>query len=234
METRTDIAPGGLGEAHRQHSRPATVYTYYHRVPEIDEAEQQAQMAVWEASWRRHGWEPVILGRQQAWALGPQTDEAEKVFLARPTYNPRAYTLATYLRWFALKARGGGLMTDYDVVNVDFRPETLKAHVAGRDCVCLCACWVPAVVYANPAGCERIVSTLLGHQVTEKDTVYGRPHISDMPIFQKNPPGACVRVARLLDEPDKGEPLVHCANACLAHIGRRGQRAQVMKEVAGV
>lgn len=128
------------------------------------------------------------------------------------------------MRWFALRTVGGGLMTDYDVVNVGLRPERMREAVAGRDCVCFCPCWVPAAVHATAAGCQRMIDILLAHNtITTRDSYAGQPHTSDMFIFQQEPPGPIVELARAYGDPDNGTHLVHVANhnvSCVHGYGK--------------
>jgi hypothetical protein len=208
-----------------------TVYTYFETVPELEPHEQYRQIEVWATSWRRHGWKPLILNRATAAALGSsEVDAWEKQLTDLPSTNHRAYTRATYMRWFALSAMGGGLMTDYDVVNVGFAPEDMQVLVQAEDCVCLCPQWVPAVVWTNAAGCERLIDVLLTHKMTDLDQFDGKPHTSDMFIFQQAMPGAMKVKAREWQEPDQGEPLIHCANYRLVVAGVTAPRSQVMRE----
>jgi hypothetical protein len=225
-----------LAETDRHGDAAGTVYTYFHAVPELDEAEQHRQIEVWAASWRRYGWTPVVLGREQAWAAKEEADAALAVFAARPNLNRPLYTAATYMRWFALRTVGGGLMTDYDVVNVGLRPARMREAVAGRDCVCFCPCWVPAAVHATLAGCQRMIDILLAHKMTTRDLCCGQPHTSDMYIFSQESPGPIAVLARELGDPDHGELLVHVSNDSVARAHGRWavKRSAVMASLAAL
>lgn len=137
------------------------------------------------------------------------------------------------MRWFALRTVGGGLMTDYDVVNVGLRPARMREAVAGRDCVCFCPCWVPAAVHATLAGCQRMIDILLAHKMTARDSYAGKPHTSDMFIFQQEPPGPIAELARAYGDPDNGTRLVHVSNynvSCVHGYGKI-KRSAAMAEL---
>jgi hypothetical protein len=173
------------------------------------------ELAVWRRSWERMGFDPVVLGRADC---GRFAGLAERVVRSRPTVNPPEYTLATSLRWWALSEQGGGLMTDYDVVNVSLTPEKLSRRVEGVDVCTLCSSWLPAVVWATKKGCRVLRHRILCHPMGEVFDVGGRPHISDMWIFNARPPGPSIRMCREFNEPDKGEPLVHVSHASCGEL----------------
>lgn len=207
------------------------VYTYHEPVLELDQAGQQRKLEVWRESWERWGWTPIVLGRKDC---GPEADGAEVIIRARPTVNPPDYTAATSLRWWALQARGGGLMTDYDVVNVGFTPQRLAKLTAGVDVCTLCSSWLPAVVWATPIGCEILTNQIVQHSPLKVALIEGRNHISDMWIFSWNPPGPVRRVCREYHETDRGEPLVHVSHASLGkaiEAGEQIRRSELMRRV---
>lgn len=213
-----------LAEADRHGDAAGTVYTYFHAVPELDEAEQHRQIETWKASWERYGWAPTVLGGQDCDGIGAEkAAEAEARFRTYPSTNPPGYDLACYMRWLALWAVGGGLMTDYDVVNVGLRPSALEEHAGHAEAVCLCRYWVPAVVNATRVGAAGMVAILLDHK-----PVGG--HTSDMLIFQKHQPGPWLDlIAREWHEPDHGQPLVHCATSSLLRRGVAGPKSTIME-----
>ena len=109
------------------------VFTYYTRIHIggklgalkmlKNHSDQSAVIRLWKQSWRRHGWQPVVLG--EADALRADAELVRQMSAARPLYrspNPQQYERACYLRWIAMTARGG-LMTDYDVLNLRFTPD---------------------------------------------------------------------------------------------------------------
>lgn len=204
------------------------VYTYYHKVPEIDETEQWKEIAIWSQSWAMYGWEPVVLLRGDVPASAA---EAERVIRARPTFNIPEYTVATSLRWFAFEAKGGGWIGDYDVINVGLTPERATEAVAGLDTAVLSRCWVPACVYATADGAHKLARMILENPGNALATVCGKPHISDMWIFQASPPGPALGLSREPQHPDNGELLIHVPNCRVRQLGWKGPRSEFMAKL---
>jgi hypothetical protein len=154
------------------------VHTYYEPLPNVDESIQRAELAVWRESWERWGWECKVLGRGDVVITIEEMERLQRL----PSVNPQGYDLACYLRWFAMRAIGGGLMVDYDVVNIGFRA---PAIVAGPDIICLCNYYVPCAMALTSNGAAQWCQMMLGYEPTADDTYEGRPHVSDMTILQR-------------------------------------------------
>lgn len=102
------------------------VFTYYAPVPALySEASQWALIDVWARSWEKAGWKPVVLTE----ASIPRFRRLvlRERFLAYPTEYGDEYTLACYFRWAAVAHQGGGMLTDYDVINYGFEPRQAPA-----------------------------------------------------------------------------------------------------------
>lgn len=98
------------------------VYTYYTPVPELySEDTQRLLIDVWARSWKKQGWDPVVLSESDA-QRHPRYPEFKKRFWELPTEYGHTYEGACFLRWVAMAAVGGGMMTDYDVINYSFAP----------------------------------------------------------------------------------------------------------------
>lgn len=99
------------------------VYTYYMPVPELyDEGSQRALIDVWARSWRKQGWNPIVM--DETWVFKhPRYREFKKKFFELPTEYGHNYEGACFMRWAAVSAAGGGMMTDYDVINYGFPPQ---------------------------------------------------------------------------------------------------------------
>ncbi len=102
------------------------VYTYYEEIapgksrhtPES----QKELLEVWKRSWVRHGWEPVVLNRENA-RQHPGYAGFEHKFLKLPTQYGHAHQITSFMRWAAMGCtKGGGLLVDYDVMNYGFKP----------------------------------------------------------------------------------------------------------------
>lgn len=76
--------------------------------------------SLWGDSWKRHGWEPVIVppGGPSYWWEGLE-DRFSKI----PTINPPGYRIQCITRWVDLFLAGGSIMVDLDLINCGFTPE---------------------------------------------------------------------------------------------------------------
>jgi hypothetical protein len=204
------------------------VYTYYDPiVPGGRSPAHSGVLRLWSESWRRKGWEPRVLGPRDA-KKHPHHARFLRRMREYPTINPREYEDACYLRWLALDKAGGGLMVDYDVINMGFAPRRGKGAIEMLD-----PTYVPCAVFANSDGIRRICYEL------EVFNPKGATHVSDMHIFKSRfdektfgPPGTeCVEFTV---EGWASAPLVHFASgkvrgfpskaaaiqSALNHVGR--------------
>jgi hypothetical protein len=162
------------------------VYTYY--VPigtEKEEASQTAMIHHWRSSWATQGWEAVVLGIDDAEAH-PFFEEYNAAVQRLPTTNSQEYEMACYHRWLAVAHRGGGFMSDYDVVNYSFSARPPHTRLAVYEQTYDTKGVTPSVVGGDAAGfydmclcfatCD--VQGVLGEEK-------GRPHTSDMIALQK-------------------------------------------------
>lgn len=98
------------------------VYTYYMPVPGLwSEDSQRALIDVWARSWKKQGWNPVVLNEEDA-KKHPRYAEFKKKYWSLPTEYGHDYEGACFLRYVAVAAAGGGMMTDYDVINYGVPP----------------------------------------------------------------------------------------------------------------
>lgn len=98
------------------------VYTYYMPVPGIwgGESSQLALIEVWKRSWKKAGWNPIVL--DVTWV---QDHPKYSYFKEKFWYeNQHSYEFnqACFFRWFAAAVAGGGMLTDFDVINYGFTP----------------------------------------------------------------------------------------------------------------
>ena len=150
------------------------VLTYYS--PCAGLSPQGGVIERWANSWAKAGYDPVVLNRSHA-EQHPRYSELLPIFKAYPTINPSEYELACYLRWLALEVVGGGLMSDYDVINVSLFPsEISKAEVLFHE-----RRRVPCLVQASDAGAKKIVE----HLANTKPPA-GLHHWSDMVSLMKS------------------------------------------------
>lgn len=144
---------------------------------------------LWTEAWTRAGFEPVVLGPKDLYDSDNRGwfEEFKATVSAYPTVNPPGYDLACYLRWFAFHTRmmrdqrdgGKALMVDLDVMPTGITPD----YPFGAKNVFLDPAWVPCAVASTWFGSGLLVQALEeGPVMTE---VHGRPHCSDMIVFQE-------------------------------------------------
>lgn len=151
------------------------VYCYYESVPGQGSAADLIQL--WSASWKQQGWDPVVLGRRDA-EKHPKFLPFYKRAASFPTINPPGYDLSCWLRWLAFAEAGGGVMTDYDVINRALPANQLGGP--GGPVLIAEATRVPCMVLATEVGAQEIVL-----QMMEPLSYPVMGHFSDMLWFQR-------------------------------------------------
>lgn len=160
------------------------VYTYFEPIEREEPSGQQAMIEHWSASWAKAGWYPVVLGLADAEAH-PMYEEFVESVRRFPTINPADYELSCYKRWMAVATKGGGFMSDYDVVNYGFKGREPESDLCLYEQGYLGGV-VPAVVggtaagYLNACLCFALCDT---EEVTSEAD--NKPHTSDMVVMQK-------------------------------------------------
>lgn len=195
----------------------ATVHTYFEPVPGIDEPGQRREIDVWRTSWERQGWTTRVLSYADVVATPEGAFTAEGLRKKRmPSVNPPGYDLQCFLRWIALVSVGGGLMTDYDTVNMGYTPAEHSERIAGRDLVEFCAYRTPAMLYVTEAKAFKIVRLLVMYVPDGQDVVAGRPHVSDMTILKRSPFGYTLTpdeaICQELDQRRPGCKVLHASH----------------------
>lgn len=145
-------------------------------------------IALWRKSWERKGWETHVLRRADA--MG---DPRYRAFVAKirqfKTINPLSYEEACWVRWLAFAQAGGGVMTDWDAINIYMTPydQPPQDEIAIWD-----STGVPCAVSASAPQAHDIVEYILKYA---DDT--GLTHYSDMILFRGAPwrwAGLCVGI----------------------------------------
>ncbi|KAJ8047775.1 hypothetical protein HOLleu_06863 [Holothuria leucospilota] len=131
-----------------------TIHTYYQ--PAFDQPkkgmENQHVLRVWEKAWVAAGWRTRVVNETDA-KRHPDFEELKEKFQTLPTINPDRYTLGNFLRHVAMAAVGGGWMSDYDMLPLNF-PPCLKIPFNGSYTVW--SGYVPALVSANANDYTRV------------------------------------------------------------------------------
>lgn len=150
------------------------VYCYYE-----DAGEDVSRLIpLWSESWRRHGWNPIVLGREQA-KQSTFYDRMAETVEQFPTVNQRAYSNANFIRYCALEAIGGGLFTDYDNINYGLKPDHLWHICKYNDLIRL---FRGGFFYMTKNGCAKFINTILtpGTQYRACFILGQQPHVCDV------------------------------------------------------
>lgn len=100
----------------------AVMHTFFHILPHGDsELDELETLRAWSDLWRGAGWEPRILTVADA-ERHPRYEKYLERINAIPLGPNPEYDRVCYLRWLALASAGGGWMSDYDTIPLDFPP----------------------------------------------------------------------------------------------------------------
>lgn len=158
-------------------SNAPPVFTYHE---DIGRRETDLIME-WKRSWSAHGWNPIVLGDSDFASASEATRFLESVSKL-PTINTRQYENACYKRWMAVAQRGGGVMTDYDVMNYGWTPEHApKAN--GR--LTFMERGIPSVVVGSVKQFKAMCNDIATYNPCPEDKFESRAHVSDMFIVQR-------------------------------------------------
>lgn len=165
------------------------VYTYY-----VGHSHEEELLELWKNSWRRVGWQPIVLTEKDA-EHHPLFSffKTAKFFHRSP--NPEIYERACWIRWLALSYISDNnkfCHSDFDVINYGWMP--------GDDCI-------PGEYFWNGASmltgveAKKIVQ-LIQHEATN----WGMAHYGDQTLFNR----MAERERERLNTPMlKPAPLVH-------------------------
>lgn len=169
------------------------VYTFRVVPPDADEAALDELIRLWRRSWRRNGWEPVVLTPDD---LGEELESYTSAVSRLPSINHPVRENACYQRWLAVARQGGGWMCDIDLFNYGFSPghpecEEVMRNAKPNQITC-CDMHVPCLVYGSEEAFRDTANrfTLLGRfgaasgQTLRTVEMRGQPHTSDMIILE--------------------------------------------------
>jgi hypothetical protein len=199
------------------------VYTYFSPVPQIEQGPQFELLELWRKSWGANGWEPVILGpedAQKSEQYGPIVSNVQNF----PTSNPREYELSCFVRWAAMEAIRGGVMTDYDVMNYGFKPEGIELSFPLKSK----ENHVPCVVYGNRQA-FRIICGMFANYVPS----WHETQVSDMTILERSAEMGIyddVRGVKQYGEPGwETSTLVHYSSHSVRAVDGKGKADKIQK-----
>ena len=182
------------------------IYTYY----DIFLKDQDNLIDVWQKSWRKYGWNPIIISKNDSNA----TDQQLEYLTNLPSINPKEYEMACFLRWNAM-SNMGGWMSDYDVVNCGFTPEDSLVY----ESMSVLERYVPCLVYSSKEDYDKFFNIICDRGLDYVVNIDSRQHISDMRImaqliktesFIKS-----YRFVKAFQQDNSAAKVVHCSfSAC--------------------
>lgn len=122
-----------------------TIYAYYESLQAKDQAIEFSKANLWKETWTRAGWNPVMLNQSHA-QISPQRIKITKKLLQtyplldKEKNEAQEMIQVRFNRLCALHAAGGGWISDYDVLNINFTPTIATAYEGN-----------PFVISGNPA-----------------------------------------------------------------------------------
>ena len=142
------------------------IYTYYE---DIKFLRQDDLINLWKISWLKNGFEPIVLGREDAEShpfystFVKKLNEINKTMLG---CNMKPYCLSCFLRWlaYASQKEESFYVSDYDVINTGVslneisQPVTNRVHFMDGNCPCFAS--------GNPAVFELLCKDFI--EVFEK------------------------------------------------------------------
>lgn len=146
------------------------VYTFYERMFD----DESNLVTYWKRSWENAGWEPEVLTLSHA-KCDYDYEKFVQATKKLPTINHKLFEEMCYVRWAALRYVGGGLLTDYDVMNYSFPPTKPKTDLEMYGGYWGC-------VWATEQGVTNFIDEISNNGESYIKIVNDRPHISDARI----------------------------------------------------
>jgi len=159
------------------------VYTYYEETKVKARDGELEAVAVWNLSWTRAGWTTHLLTLEDA-RRHPDFARLRERFALLPTVNSPAYELSCFTRWLAMAQTEGGVLSDYDVLNVGWlAPQPLPAKLTTLER------HVPSVALGSKAEFQRALALFAAFErpLGDSGRLYsrkGRPHVSDQNLLR--------------------------------------------------
>lgn len=204
-----------------------TIYASY---VEMGNAGEPPLIDLWVDVWKRHGWNPVVLGLDEI-----QTDPRYGSMLAKakslPCLNSRSFELSNFTRWLAF-SHVDGAVTDYDVFPTQtFNPRDFGGFVCGD------ASGGPGFIVGTRKDFSKIADDIISYVPQPDDLTWSKPHVSDMIILHRTKARFDAIINNILCYGLPGwkeTPLVHFGNAYLKPLNKVPKVDQVkaaLKEI---
>lgn len=198
------------------------VHTYYEPVEKMNN--QTEILEVCKSSWTRFGWEFKITSEEDA-KKHPKYEEYKKIISQLPSVNPGLYDYHCFMRWLSMVVVGGGIMIDYDVVNMGITDPNFFNY----DKLIVYQVHVPCVVSGKSDDYLEITNYFckLYNDSSLFQIINKKPHTSDMIMLSsKKIPFYCLNV---VGHYPSSKSLVHCsADSC--GLAKRS-KLNIMKEL---
>lgn len=199
-------------------------YTYYEKIDIINDcpsrkSTQQELIDLCKLSWQRNGWELIVLDHSIA-EKHSFFYEYSDIVSSMPSINPPKYDYSCFIRWLAMAQIGGGLMIDYDVININ------QKSFEKTDKITVFQGHVPSVVYGTEdqylTMCKKFCKFKQCISIYDK-----KPHISDMILLDSGKIDFN-RSNLVVDYPENGS-MVHCNQECCKKNNKT--KIEAMKEL---
>jgi hypothetical protein len=159
-------------------------YSYYENVEKIERNYSQLDLIdVCRKSWEPYGWQLKIISEIDA-KKNDFYEEYKKYISKVPSINPDGYDYHCFMRWLAMVVVGGGLMIDYDVVNLGFSGhENLNLPgltVYQRHVPCMVSGTKEDYLETSKSFCALAKSWIEESQPLPTQIINKKPHCSDM------------------------------------------------------
>lgn len=195
-------------------------YTYYEELSSASNHREYLEKSIIDLcrrSWEQKGWRFIVLDSSFS-KKHPFYQEYHDTIIQLPSVNPLGYDYHCYMRWLAMSSVGGGLMIDYDVVNINHYPDTITTKEDTK--IAILQKHVPCAVIGSSENylkvCHRFYKLL-----NNKQCIYqynNQDHTSDMiMIASAFTPEDYQPIDYVKDYP-KTANLIHCSQAaCTKH-----------------
>lgn len=182
------------------------MWTYFQDFGTPSSALHAEILKVFTKNWASQGYMVEVLSESDA-KKHPDYRKFKRRVSRYPTTNSREYETACFLRWLALNVAKGQLQSDYDVLNISFDSDayskTIKDHkYFDLRIVNFDAHLVPCAVHIEDAiASDALINILMSKNLakTAQSTINGKPHISDMHMFQGLRIGDSIPVCHLAE-----------------------------------
>ena len=212
------------------------VATYFEPLNPDRESDDRALIRLWWDSWRKHGWDPVVLGRADVNGH-IMHDCVLREVQEFPTVNGKSYEVCCFMRHLAFSAlaeRNKGfpiIFSDYDMINYGWRLQVYDLRV--RAPIYAFFGKTPALFSAHRSGLSWLMGFFTKNWVDHfVQIVDGKPHVSDLTVFQALPIPES-RVGKEYGEDGwESAPVVHYGNQSFGP-DKRAKRIMQVRPIVG-